>query len=170
MGTVIYSVGPLQAFFGQLVTILILLLIGAFGVGMSVIRTKQSTISRIVLALAGVVLLLAGGLTAFLVYREITGDAKTVTVLVEDKQIVESNCNDGDTCISYLVETSATPKFYDFTVPEDAYEQIQVRACYEFTYYPQRGLLAPAYDTEFYEAASTITRILVADAADCVQP
>ena len=119
--------------------------------------------------MVGGFLILTAGLLAFLTFREFKGEAKTVTVLVEDKQVVESNCNDGDTCISYLVETSAAPKFYDFTVDRTAYEKLQVRVCYEFTYYPERGLLAPAYDTNNYEAASNITRIIVADESVCAQ-
>ena len=173
MGTVIYSVSPMQAFMGQFVTALIMLAIGILGLATSFIREggrrKPITLSRIVLGLAGGFLVLTAGVLAFLTYREFKGEVKTVTVLVDDKQVVESNCNDGDTCISYLIETSAPPKAYDFTVDREAYEKLQVRACYEFTYYPEHGLLAPAYDTNYYEAASAITSIIVADASACGQ-
>ncbi len=173
MGTVIYSASSLQAFMGQFVTAMIMFAIGIFGLATSFIRgrrkNKQNTLSQIALGLTGGFLVLTAGVLVFLTFRELKGEVKTVTVLVDDKQVVESNCNDGDTCISYLIETSAPPKAYDFTVDREAYEKLQVRVCYEFTYYPEHGLLAPAYDTNYYEAASAITSIIVADASACGQ-
>ncbi len=169
MGSVIYSVSPIQAFQSQIITTIVLFLIGIFSLVLSFIRGRGSFLARIALILAGGFLVLASGVLAFLTVREMNGEANTVAVLVEDKQVVQSNCGDGDTCTSYLVETSAAQKYYDFTVARGAFDQIQVRACYLVTYYPQRGLLGQGYNNESYEAASNITRIMVAGSSRCVQ-
>ncbi|KXK11662.1 MAG: hypothetical protein UZ14_CFX002002704 [Chloroflexi bacterium OLB14] len=172
MDTVIYTASPLQAFLINIIVIGFLFVVGGGGIALAVFRTKsrknktQENIERIGLGCASVVLLLAGALTSFVSANTfLTGD-EMVTVMVDDKQIVESNCgtkkNRFRTCTSYVVETYSDQNYIDFTVTQKTWEQIEPGSCYQFTYYPPQSLLGDYLQettTDSYESASNITRI-----------
>lgn len=174
MDTVIYSASPLQAFLINIITIAFFFLLGVGGFILALLRTKsrnkqkkmQENFERIGLGCASIILLIAGVLTSFVsVNTFLTGD-KTVTVISDDKRIVERNCgtnkNRFRTCTNYVVETHAEQKYYDFTVTKDVWEKIELNACYQFTYYPPQSLLGDYLQSDVpdsYESTSTITRI-----------
>ncbi len=172
MDTVIYTASPLQAFLSNIVYIGVFFLLGFGGIILAFIKSKsrknktQEKIEKVVLGCASIVLLLAGVLTAFVsINTFLTGD-KTVTVIVDDKQIVEKTCgtnkNRFRTCTSYVLETHADQKYIDFTVPQDVWGKIQPNVCYQFTYYPSRSLFGDSLQedtTNSYESASNITQI-----------
>ncbi len=172
MDTVVYTASPLQAFLINIIVIGFLFVVGGGGIALAAFRTKsrknktQENIERIGLGCASVVLLIAGALTSFVsVNTFLTGD-KMITVMVDDKQIIESNCgtkkNRFRTCTSYVIETHADQKYIDFTVPQDVWEKIQANVCYQFTYYPPQSLLGDYLQedtTNSYESASNIIQI-----------
>lgn len=173
MDTVIYSASPLQAFLINIITVVFFFLLGVGGFVLALLRTKsrnkqkktQENFEQIGLGCASVILLIAGVLTTFVSFNTfITGDI-TVTTIVDDKRIVESNCGTRKrtrTCTSYVLETHAGQKFIDFTVPKEVWEKIEPNACYQFTYYPPQSLLGNYLQedvSDSYESASSITRI-----------
>jgi hypothetical protein len=164
MENLIYSVSPLRAFSGGIFLIAFLLLLGGVGALWAVFKRKEKPLPRIAMGCSSLVLLAAsvGLMINFLITFQ-TGD-KTVIVHINDKDIVESNCGDnGSTCTSYVLETNAGTKLYDFSVAREAYEKVEVESCYQFTYYPGRSLLGRyLQETDYsdtYESVSTITRI-----------
>jgi len=163
MDNVIYSATPLRAFSGGFIVIAFLLGLGVIGALWTVFKRKERPIARVGMGFASIILILAGiGVTISLIRTIRSGD-KTVTIRVEEKKVVESNCNDGGTCTSYLLETKAGTKSYDFIVAKSAWDKAQVEVCYQVTYYPSQSLFGEYLQeqdiSEVYEASSTITRI-----------
>lgn len=171
MDNLIYAASPLQAFLINIVTIGFFFLLGGGGFLLAILRSKrrknktQENIERIGLGCASVILLIAGVLTSFVSLNTfLTGDA-TVTVVVDDKRIVESNCGNRRnyrTCTSYVVETHANQKFIDFTVSQEVWNKIETNVCYQFNYYPPQSLLGDYLQegtSGSYESASSITKI-----------
>jgi hypothetical protein len=174
MDNLIYSASPLQAFLINIITIAFFFLLGGGGVILALLRTKsrnkqkkaQENIERIGLGCASIILLMAGVLTTFVSFNTfMTGDI-TVTVIADEKRIVERNCgtnkNRFRTCTSYVIETHAQQKYYDFTVTKEVWGKIEPNACYQFTYYPPQSLLGDYLQSDVpdsYESTSTITRI-----------
>ena len=105
----------------------------------------------------------------FVSYRSITGDAKTITTHLNDKQIAHDNCGDNSTrtCTRYILETQAGTKFYDLNVNETTYEKAEIDACYAVTYYPGKGLFGQPEYADAYETVSNITRIEWVDSSAC---
>jgi hypothetical protein len=163
MDNLIYSASPLSAFSGGILTIGFLLLLGVVGTFWAIFNRKEKPIARGAMGCASIFLLLAGAGMVVVMMMQWQGGAKSAIVRVEEKKVVESNCNDGGTCTSYLLETVAGMKYYDFTVPKKAFDKVETDACYQFTYYPAQSLLGEYLEeqdySDSYEAASTITRI-----------
>lgn len=175
MDTVVYSASPIQAFLINIITIGFFFLLGVGGVILALLRTRsrnkakktQENLERIGLGCASAILLIAGVLTTIVSFNTfVTGDI-TVTTIVDDKRIVESNCSTGTrkrikTCTSYVLETHADEKYIDFTVPQEVWEKIEPNACYQFTYYPSQSLFGDYLQegvSNSYESTSSITRI-----------
>lgn len=164
MDNVIFSASPLRAFSGGIFLIAFLLILGGVGALWALFKRKEKPFSRIAMGCSAIVLLLASvGLAINFLLTLQSGD-ETVVVHVNERNIVESNCGDnGSTCTSYVLETNAGAKYYDFSVTRDAYDKVQIEACYQFTYYPAQSLLGKYLQQEdysdSYESASTITRI-----------
>lgn len=164
MENVIYSASPLRAFSGGILVIAFLFLLGGVGALWAIFKRKEKPLPRIAMGCSSLVLLAASigvAINLFLTFQ--TGD-KVATVHINERNIVESNCGDnGNTCTSYVLESNAGTKLYDFTVTEEAYDKVEVDSCYQFTYYPGRSLLGSyLQETDYsdsYETASTITRI-----------
>lgn len=173
MDNIIYSASPLQAFLINIITIGFFFLLGGGGFILALLRTKsrnkqkktQEKFERIGLGCASVILLIAGVLTTFVSFNTFTTGDITVTTIVDDKRIVESNCGTKKrlrTCTSYVLETHAEQKYIDFTVPQEVWEKIEPNACYQFTYYLPQSLLGDYLQedvSDSYESAGSITRI-----------
>lgn len=162
MDTVIYSVTPLHAFSGNLLTALFFFVLGLVGAGWALFNKKEKGVARAAMGCASLVLLLAFIGTAVTTIWMMQSGEKTVVVHLNEKKIVKSNCNDGNTCTSYLLETQAGQKSYDFTVAKEAFDKAQENACYAVSYYPPQSLFGEYLQediSEFYESAANITKI-----------
>jgi hypothetical protein len=162
MGTVIYTATPLGAFAGALFLIGFLFVLGVFGAISAIFSRKERKLARIGTGCASIVLLLAfagSTIATFLTWQN--GD-KTILVQALEKNEVTSNCN-GNQCTSYVVETSDGRKHYVFDLNKNVWEQIEVDACYRFTYYPAKSLLGDylqkSEQPSLYETTGAITRI-----------
>jgi hypothetical protein len=168
MGTVIYSVSPLQAFLGLFGTILFMAVLGAVGLGAALLQPKRGKGARIAMGAAGVFLLIAGCITALYTYSSISSGAETAAVRLNDKIIAQESCGDnGETCPRYILETNAGDVYYDFVVNSQAYDLAQVNTCYQVTFYKSKSPLNVAADTNTYQRIEKITRVEVADTAAC---
>ncbi|NWF65592.1 MAG: hypothetical protein HXY38_14950 [Chloroflexi bacterium] len=70
---------------------------------------------------------------------------------------MESNCENGGICLTYTVEATDGLKLFVFEIPKDAWDRVEIGACYEFTYYsaqPMLGLSAP--ENEFINSYETV--------------
>src|SRR5512140_954527 len=117
MDTVIYSASPLEAFWSTGLTIVVMLALGIYGMVSSVFGRNQKLLSRIGWGAAGGLLVIVAGLSALKTMRTITGSTQSVIINLDRKRVVQSNCNDGQTCTSYVLETVSPTKAYDFDVP-----------------------------------------------------
>lgn len=171
MDPVVYSSTPFQAFFWGGATILFMFALGMIGAGWAAFNRKQKALPRIAMGCASIILLLAGIGTSIAMFNTVQNGDATVAVRVNEKNEVVSNCGDNGTCTSYLLETQAGQKFYDFTVAHKAYEKVEVGQCYQVTYYPDRSLFGDMFQeqdiSQSYEASSTITRIELVDSSVC---
>ncbi len=159
MGEVIYSTTTWQTFFWSFVVILVLGVLGLIGVLNGIFRRKEKTFVRITRGCAGVFLWMIGLVFAFVVFRSITSGAQTITVHLNDKQIATGNCNDGDTCTRYVLETQSGTNFIDIDVSKAAYEKAQVDSCYAVTYFSGRGFFGQPASENSYQSISNVTRI-----------
>ena len=168
MGTVIYSTSALGTFMGTFLTVGFILLIGVSGLGWAVFSRKQGRGARIGMSIAGLFLCGIGVLTLGITLLNMLTSTQTATVLLQRKTVAVDNCGDnGQTCRRYILETVASPRSYDFTVPQAAFDRAQQGGCYQVTYYPNKGLFATDYGTDLYVATSYVTRIVQADAGSC---
>ncbi len=166
MGSVIYSANPIQAFIGPLGTIALLLAIGLVGIGLTILRRKESKRTRLITGVLGGFLIIVSCVFAGITISSITGSTQTVSANLEDKRIAEDNCGDnGETCARYVLETTKNGQAYDFVVPQDAFNKAQLNTCYKFTYYPSKGLFAN--DTQSYQLINNTAQIETADPASC---
>ncbi len=168
MDTVIYSISPVRAFSGGILVVAFLLGLGFFGALWVIFKRKEKMVSRIAMGCASVVLLLAGVGTSIAVFMQWQSGSQSVVVQVNEKKVVESNCdNPGNTCTSYLLETQAGAKYYDFTVAKEAFDKVEQDKCYQFTYYPSKSLFGKYLQEQDYsngyESASAVTQIALAE-------
>jgi hypothetical protein len=165
MDPVVYSVSPLRAFSGSFLVIGFILLLSLGGLANAIFSKRDKTFSRIATGCLSLFLMLVAVGGSVATFWTFTGGDKTVAVQVNEKKVVKSNCDNGNTCTSYLLETQAGTKFYDFNVAKDAYDKVEVNTCYQFTYYPPKSLLSGLLGQEqdasdsSYESGGTITRI-----------
>ena len=159
MGEVIYSATLLQTFVWAFAIVLALMILGLVGVLNGIFRRKEKAMVRIARGGAGIFLLFIGVALAFVAFRSITNGSKTINVHLDDKQIANDNCGDGDTCARYVLETQEYGNFYDLDVNEETYNRAQVDACYAVTYYPNEGLMHLSASNGPYKTVSNITRI-----------
>src|SRR5690349_23495415 len=155
MDPVIYSASPFQAFLGNIGVVAFMLFLGVAGAGWAAFNRRESKVARIAAGCASVVLLVAGAATAFFSVTSALNGDRTVTVSVDRKREVTSNCENGP-CTSLVLETHDGSNYYDFTVVSSAYDRAEEGACYDVTYYPARSG-EQAVNT--YEATSRITKI-----------
>jgi len=167
MGTVIYSASSFQAFLPTFGTIAFMLLIAAVGLASAFLNRNQSRGARIGLGIAGGFLLIAGGATAIFTLFTMMGGQKTVNVLLNNKREAADNCGDGDTCTRLVLETQAGSNFYDFSVPQSAFDKTEEGQCYQVTYYPSTGLFSPSSDSASYTSTSNVTQIKQVNLSAC---
>jgi hypothetical protein len=158
METTIYSASPLWAFMPTFAGVGLVIVLGVAGLVFAIFRRKETKIVRVAVGCAGLFLCAMGALGIGYTALTIMTGAKTATVLLNDKIEARDNCNEGRTCIRYVLETTAGPKSIDFTVEKRAFEAAQPGSCYEVTYYPSQGLF-PREGSDLYESASYVTDI-----------
>jgi len=168
MGPVIYQASPFQAFLGSLGTILFLFVLGVFGIGTAIVRSKDRKRTRIFTGVLGVFLIIVGCVFAALTLYSFSSGARTITLALNDKTIAEDNCGDnGGTCTRYVLSADTSSNAFDFDVPLDAYQRAQLNVCYQITYYPNNGFYGSWLNTSSYQRIDNITRIAVADPSAC---
>jgi len=168
MGTVLYEASPLQAFLTPLGVTLFFVVLGAFAIGAAILRPNQRPASRVVSGLAGVFLIIVGCVLAGVTLFSFTSGARTVVLRLDNKSIVNDSCGEnGETCTRYVLSSTTNTDAYDFDVPQGVYQSVKLQGCYQFTYYPQRGLFGLGSNTSSYQHIDNITRIAVADPTAC---
>lgn len=167
MGPILYSANPIQALQGSLVTVAILLGIGIAGLGYAVLNQGVGRLGRLAAGFAGGFLVIVGLIYAGLTLFSYLRGGQTVSVLLYDKQVAQDNCNNGDTCTRYVLETSANNVYYDFNVPPDVYDAAQTDDCYQITYYGSQSPFNVAQDSQSYHQIDAVTRIQLADPSVC---
>src|SRR5215212_7994149 len=159
MGEVIYAASSLKAFGSLIAVILVLGIVGLVGVLNGIFRRKEKPFVRIARGCAGVLFWLLAAVLIYMVYNSMTSGSETMTVQVNDKQIANDNCGDGETCKRYILETQANARFLDLVVSEEAYNKVQIDKCYSVTYYSGDGLFGRSDNGSSYDSIDTITRI-----------
>lgn len=167
MGTVIYSASSLQAFLPTFGTTAFMLLIAVVGLASALLNHNQSRGARIGLGAAGGFLLIAGCLMAIFTVFTLMSGQKTVSVLLNNKREAVDNCGDGNTCTRLVLETQGGTSFYDFTVPQSAFDKTEEGQCYQVAYYPSTGLFSPSSNSASYTATSNVTQIKQVDLSTC---
>jgi hypothetical protein len=165
MDTLIYSASPLKAFSGSLFLLAFLFVLGGLGAISAIFGRRQKVYARVGLGCASVILLLAGVGSAIVTYRTYQSGDVTALVRVDEKNVVTRNCdNVSRTCTDYVVEATDGRKYYGFNLGQAVWDEIEVNACYEFTYYPAQSLLGEYLQEEneyadLYETTANIARI-----------
>ena len=168
MGTVLYEASPWQAFLGSFGTIAFVVVLGILGIGFAILRKNQKNITRIFTGAVGAFLILVGCVFAALVLLSFSSGARTVALQLDNKTVAEDNCGDnGETCTRYVLSSTTQTNAYDFDVPQSVYQKVNVDTCYQFTYYPNNGLLGLWLNTNSYQRIDNITKIVVADSHAC---
>ncbi len=168
MGTVIYEAGPFQAFLGSMGTTLFLVVLGVAAIGVAVFRRKDKKLTQVSTGIAGAFLLIVSCALAALTIFSYTSGARTLSLILNDKTVATDNCGDnGATCTRYVLSATTPTNVYDFDVPQDVYNKVQMNACYQIAYYPNTGFLGLWLNTSSYQRIDNITKIAVADPATC---
>ena len=165
MGTVIYSASPLQTFFSTWGSTALLVGLGIYGFASAVFQRNQKLLSRLGWGAAGALLLVVGGLSGLSMVKSISQPTQSVVMNLQRKRIAQDNCNDGQTCTRYVLETHNSATEFDFNVPKQAYDAAQENTCYRFTYYPNTGTFG--FSTASFQSLDNLTRIETADPARC---
>jgi hypothetical protein len=164
----VYSASPLWIFTGTFVGIAFMLVLGAGGLIFAFFNRKEKKITRIFMGLLGLFLCTMGALGLGFTALSMLSGAKTATVSLVQKNVVEANCGDnGSTCTRYVLETTAGTRSYDFTVEQKAFDATQEGGCYKVTYYPNQGLFAGDENTDLYVAIEHVTGIRQLEPGAC---
>ena len=167
MGTVLYSASPFESLFSVLGTPIGLLVLGIIGLGWAITNRNQGRGSRIGAGIAGGFLVIVGLIYGALSLGSLLRGGTTVSVLLNSKQVAQDNCNNGDTCTRYVLETSTENVYYDFDVPSGVYDAAQINTCYQISYYDSRSPFNVAADTQGYHQVSAVTRVQLVDPSTC---
>jgi len=166
MGTVIYSANPFQAFLGSSGPVLFIFALGLVAIGLAIFRRRQSRGSRILTGVLGGFLVVVSFVVAVITLISVSSGTRKVALNLDDKRIVEDNCGDnGETCARYVLKSTTSATAYEFHVPKDVFEKAKVHTCYNFTYYPNRGLFSN--DATSFQQIDHIAWIETADPAEC---
>lgn len=124
---------------------------------------KKRAVGNVVIVILSILMFVFGVATTFVTYNTYQNGDKTVRVQALEKREIVTRCYK-DYCTNYNVETTDGEKFYVFGLKKETWEEIRVEACYQFTYYPLKPLLADYLQEEsaypnLYETTGYITRI-----------
>lgn len=164
---VIYSASPLGAFSSSLFYIAFFFVCGFGGLLLAFLnpsRRKSRKAGDIGLGVLSLLLIIVGILTAFVNFNTWQNGDKTVQVKALEKREVTVKCNESY-CTEYSVETTDGEKLYVFGLEKDVWDQVEQNACYQFTYYPLKPLLADYLQQDeqypnLYETTGYITLIV----------
>ena len=157
MGEVVYGSSSLETYGAVLAVLLVLFLVGLLGVVNGIRRKHEKMFVRVARGCAGVFFwLLALGFAGFIFYA-MTAGSKTMTVQVNDKAISSNTCISGDTC--YILNAQAGARYVDLVVSEEAYDKVQVDACYLISYFEAENLLVRPYPVSTDNTIDMVTRI-----------
>ena len=157
MGEIIYTTSSLEGFGALIAAILVLGLMGLWGVLNGILRRHEKTFVRIARGCAGVFFWILGVVLIYVVFNARTTGSEAMTVRVNDKQISSENCVTGETC--FVLEAQSNSRFVDLVVSEEAYNKVQSDSCYLVTYYSGEGLFGRSANGSSYDTIDTITRI-----------
>src|ERR1051326_246900 len=107
MGEVIYSASPFQVFIWSFAIVVLLLVLGVSGIGMGIFRRKEKPLLRVARGGTGGLLILTAIALAFVAFRSLTGGSQMIATHLNNKRTTVANCNNGDTCTHYVLETQA---------------------------------------------------------------
>jgi hypothetical protein len=163
---IIYSASALGAFSSSLIYIGFFFFLGLGGLLLNYLpkrKRKEKFLKRHSLGCLSILILFFGVTTTIATYNTFTGGDKTVHVQVLEKEEVTRKCNKSY-CTYYEVEATDGAKLYLFGLEKDTWEKMEVEACYQFTYYPLKPLLADYLqeDSQYpslYEPTGYITLI-----------
>jgi hypothetical protein len=166
MGIVIYSANPFQAFLGSSGPVFFIFALGLVAIGLAIFRRRQSRGSRILIGVLGGFLVVVSFVVAVITLISVSSGTSKISLNLDNKRIVEDNCGDnGETCARYVLESTTSAAAYEFDVPRYVYEKVKVHTCYEFTYYPNKGLFSN--DATSFQQIDHIALIETADTASC---
>lgn len=162
----IYSASAFGAFSGSLFTICFLLLLG---IGNLILLwlvpspRKKRRVANFIQAFLSLFLILVGFAISIATFNSYQNGDKTIQVKVTEKQENTVKCGEAY-CTEYAVETTDGAKLYVFGLEIDTWDKIELDACYQFTYYPLKPLLADYLQQEnqsqnLYETTGYITLI-----------
>lgn len=163
---IIYSASALGAFSSSLIYIGFFFFLGLGGLLLNYLpkrKRKEKFLKRHSLGCLSILILFFGVTTTIATYNTFTGGDKTVHVQVLEKEEVTRKCNKSY-CTYYEVETTDGEKLYRFGLEKDTWDKMEVDACYQFTYYPLKPLLADYLQEDnqypsLYEPTGYISRI-----------
>ncbi|MBL8062741.1 MAG: hypothetical protein JNK32_06975 [Anaerolineales bacterium] len=167
MDTLIYSASPFKAISGSLFMIGFCFLLGLGTLLPSFFARKEKLAKRIVTGFIGIFLLFVGIGVSISTYNTYRNGDRTVLVQVLEKNEVTTKCNKFY-CTDHVVETGDGQKRYVFGLSKEVWDVVEINACYRFTYYPLRPLLAGYLQEEdrypsLYETTGDITLIELAN-------
>ncbi|HAX71417.1 MAG TPA: hypothetical protein PK152_17720 [Anaerolineales bacterium] len=160
---VVYSASALGAFSDSMIYIGIFFILG-LGNLLLVLLTRKPRRKRkagdVAMVVLGVFLLFVGALMTVVTFNSYRNGDKTVQVRALEKREVTVKCG-RYYCTEYDLETTDGVKRYVFGLEKDTWGKMQVDACYQFTYYPLKPLLAGFLQQEpsMYETTGYITLI-----------
>lgn len=163
---VIYTASSFKAFSGSLFMIGLFFVLGFGGLLLNYLprRTRrESFLKRHSFGCVSVLLLIFGVATSAATFNTYQNGDKTISVRVIEKMERVVKCNESY-CTEYVVETTDGEKFYVFGLSKDTWNKMEAEACYRFTYYPLKPLLADYLKEEnehpsLYETTGYITLI-----------
>lgn len=140
----IYSASALGAFSGNLFTIGFLLFLGIGNLILLWVVPSPRKKRRLVNFIQGflsIFLILVGFSISIFTFNTYQNGDKTIHVKVTEKQENTVKCGESY-CTEYSVETTDDVKLYVFGLKKDIWNKMEEEACYQFTYYPLKPLLA----------------------------
>ena len=158
MGEVVYGTSSLEVVGAVLAVILVLFLVGLWGVINGIRRKHENMFLRIARGCAGVFFWLLALVFMGFVYFSLIAGSKTMTVQVNDKEISTSICVvSGDTC--YVLNAQSNSRYVNLVVNEDAYNKVEIDSCYLITYFSVDGLFNTPNNNFSDNTIDTVTRI-----------
>ena len=163
---IVYTASPIKAFSGSLFFIGFCFILGFGNLVLNYLPKKKRRggfIMRHSLGCVAVLLLVFGVASSVVTFNTYQNGDKTVQVQVTEKTETLVKCNESY-CTEYGVDTTDGTKQYAFGLEKTTWDQMETGACYQFTYYPLKPLLAEYLQDEnqqpsLYETTGYITLI-----------